>query len=160
MAMNVQQYFEEKERAEQEKVRKEETTQPASGAETTVIPVVQEQAHIHKEQVESGKVHVQKKVTEVEKILEVPLMQEQYEVRRVPVDQLVDEHPPIREEGDHLIIPVVQEVLVVQKRLKLVEEVHLIKRQTTVTRTESFTLKKEDVTVERTSTDNRAGSDT
>jgi uncharacterized protein (TIGR02271 family) len=155
--MNVQQYFEERERAEQEQAKKEQVTQEVGKTESTVIPVVQEQAHIYKEEVASAKVHVHTNVTEVEKNLEVPLVSESYEVKRVPMDQLIDEHPPIREEGGHLIIPVVQEVLVVQKRLKLVEEVHLIKQQTTVTRTESFTLKKEEVTVERIPVNKGAG---
>ena len=154
----MQQYFEEKERAELEKGKTENSVQGAGQNETTVIPVVQEQAHVHKEEVTSAKVHVQTKVTEVEKSLEVPLMTENYEVKRVPIDQLLEEHPPIREENGHLIIPVVQEVLVVQKRLKLVEEVHLIKQQTTVTRTENFTLKKEEVIVERIPADKGTGS--
>lgn len=156
--MNIQQYYEEKERAEQEKGSREQVTgpQPASAnreSSEQVIPVVQEQVHISKEEIETAKVLVQTKVVEVEKTIDVPLMKEGYEVERVAMDQLIDTYPQVREEGDRIIIPVVQEVLVVEKRLKLVEEVHLIKRQTTVTRTEMFTLKKEEVIVDRVSAD-------
>ena len=116
---------------------------------STVIPVIQEQARVEKKEVETAKVKVQKKVIEVEKNIDIPLLQEGYDVQRIPINQYVETHPPVREEGDKIIIPVVREVLVVEKRLELVEEVHVIKRNTTVNHTETFTLKKEEVNVER-----------
>jgi uncharacterized protein (TIGR02271 family) len=128
--------------------RKEEFT-------STVIPVVQEQATVDKKTVESGKVRIEKKVVEVEKTIDIPLLKEGYEIERVPVNKIVDSHPSIREDGDIIIIPVVREVLVVEKRLELVEEVHVIKHRTEVPHTENFTLRKEEVNVER----NPSGND-
>src|SRR5215204_1036574 len=86
--------------------------------ESMVIPVIHEQARISKEQAETARVKIQTKVTEVEKTINIPLLQENYEVKRVPVNQYVDAHPPVKEEGDEIIIPVVQEVLVVEKKLE------------------------------------------
>lgn len=123
-------------------------------AASTVIPVVQEQARVSKEEMETAKVRIQTRVTEVEKNLDIPLLQEGYVIERIPVNQFIEAHPPVREEGDTIIIPVVREVLVVEKRLELVEEVHVIKRKTTVEHKESFTLKKEEVHVERITSDN------
>ena len=121
----------------------------------TIIPVIQEQATIHTEIKETGKLKIKTTVTEVEKNIDVPLIQEGYEIKRIPINQFVDTRPPAREEGDTIIIPVVREVLVVEKRLELVEEVHLVKQQTTVQHRESITLKKEDVHIERISSDNQ-----
>ena len=163
--MNIQEFFEEKDRREQEKSEKEkagsepqelgETISRAEQDDTLVIPVVHETAEVHKEVVESATVRVHKNVTEVEKRLEVPLVRENYEIKRVPIDEFIEEHPPIREEGNSIVIPVVEEVLVVQKKLKLVEEVHLIKRQITETHKETITLKQEEVKVERVPTGNK-----
>lgn len=157
--MNIQEFFEEKERKEQEKanqgktaldpVERGKTVSNVEQGDSTVIPVVQETAQVHKEVVESATVRVHKNVIEVEKSLEVPLVRENYEIKRVPVDKIIEEHPTIREEGNCIIIPVVEEVLVVQKKLKLVEEVHLIKRQITETHKETITVKQEELKVER-----------
>ena len=46
-------------------------------------------------------------------------------VERVPVDQFVDEAPQVRTEGDVTIIPVLEERYVLEKRLVLVEELHI-----------------------------------
>ena len=56
---------------------------------------------------------------------------ESVEVTRVPVNREIDTAPSIRTEGDVTIIPVVEEVIVVEKRLVLKEEIHL---RRTVTR--------------------------
>ena len=47
------------------------------------------------------------------------------EVTRVVLDQPVDFAPTIRTEGDVTIIPVLEEILVVEKRLMLKEEIHI-----------------------------------
>lgn len=57
--------------------------------------------------------------------LDYPLYTEQAGVERVPVNRLVDNEPQTRQEGDVTIIPVVEEVLVVEKRLLLKEEIHI-----------------------------------
>lgn len=166
--MNIQEFFEEKERKAQEKIgqgkaalepqQRGNTVSNAEQGDSTVIPVVHETAQVHKEVVESATVRVHKNVTEVEKSLEVPLVRENYEIKRVPVDRIIEEHPSIREEGNCIIIPVVEEVLVVQKKLKLVEEVHLIKRQITETHKETITVKQEELKVERVPTGNSTGN--
>jgi stress response protein YsnF len=65
----------------------------------------------------------------VEEMTQASLERETVEVTRVPVDRVVDEAPAIRTENDVTIVPVLEEVLVVEKRLVLKEELH-IRRQT------------------------------
>jgi len=124
----------------------------SAGAEQTditrVIPVVEEQVQVLKRAVETGKVHIKKVVQEREETVDVPLRAEEIEVRRVAINRTVDGPVSIRHEGDTLIIPLLEEVLVVQKQLRLKEEVHVIKKQTEQRRPEQVTLRHEAVIVE------------
>jgi len=62
---------------------------------------------------------------EVEQIVDVAVVEERVEVERVPVDRAVDGPVAVRYDGDTIIVPVTEEVLIVQKQLRLVEEVHI-----------------------------------
>lgn len=118
--------------------------------ESVVIPVIQEQLTVSKELIDTAKVTVRKKVTEETASVNIPLAQEGYRVERVPVNKVVDTPPQVRHEGETMIIPVMREVLVVQKRYEIVEEVHLIKEKTVQQHHQEVVLKKEEVTVQRT----------
>jgi hypothetical protein len=61
--------------------------------------------------------------------LDDPLFSEEVSVERVVVDRMIDEVPQVRQEGDVLVIPVVEEVITVQKRLLLKEEVRVSRRR-------------------------------
>jgi uncharacterized protein (TIGR02271 family) len=122
---------------------------PASN--TTVLPVIEEHMVVTKEVVETGKVHIRKRVTEEEATINLPLIQEGYQIERVPGKKdLLTQHPPIRYEGENMIIPVVREVLVVEKRYEVLEEVHVIKTKTEVPHLQQITLLKETVDIQRT----------
>lgn len=117
----------------------------------TVVPVVEEHMVITKEVVETGKVLIRKRVTEEEATVNIPLIQEGYQVERRPGKQeLLTSHPPVRYEGENMIIPVVREVVVVEKRYEVLEEVHVIKTKTEVPHMQQITLLKETVEVKRT----------
>jgi len=118
-----------------------------------VVPVIEEQVVISKEIVETGKVLIKKRVKEEEAFINIPLIQEGYQVERRPgKKELLTHHPSIRHEGDKMIIPVVREVLVVEKRYEVTEEVHVIKTKTEVPNMQQITLLKEEVQIERKST--------
>ncbi len=55
-----------------------------------------------------------------------------YAIEHVQIDRIVAEAPPQRQEGDTLILPVVEEVLVMEKRLMLREEIRITRRRETV----------------------------
>ena len=46
------------------------------------------------------------------------------QIDRIPIDCQVDAAPPVRQEGDTTILSVVEETIVVERRLILKEEVH------------------------------------
>jgi uncharacterized protein (TIGR02271 family) len=117
----------------------------------TVIPVIEEQLHIDKVWQETGRVQVSKTVTEEAVDYALPLQQEEVIMERKPINQYIETAPPAsRYEGETLIIPVVKEVLVVEKKLMLVEELHITKRHSEQTVTGTEILRKESVTVTRT----------
>ncbi|TPE46062.1 YsnF/AvaK domain-containing protein [Pontibacter mangrovi] len=119
-------------------------------SEAETIPVVEEQVQIGKREVETAKVHISKKVHEELKDIDIPSMHEEVEVERVAFNKLVDEAPaPVRYEGDKMIISVLKEEVVMQKRLVLVEELHVTKKQVENHRTEKIPLRKEEINIER-----------
>jgi len=118
--------------------------------DATVVPVVEEELRVGKRVVETGRVRVTKSVGEREELVDEPLVREEYEVERVPVGVYVDEPVGPRHEGDTLIVPVLEEVLVVEKRLLVREELRITRRQTEGRETRRVTLLSEEVSVERT----------
>ena len=88
-----------------------------------------------------------------DELVELDLLQDQVVVERVAIGRVVDAVPPVRQDGDVTIMPVVEEELVVVRRLVLKEEVHLRRVRTTVPHAETVTLRKQVVSVTRTKLD-------
>jgi hypothetical protein len=61
-----------------------------------------------------------------------PLFVEDVSVERVPINRIIDGPMDTRREGDVTIIPVIEEVFTVQKRLMLREEVRVTRKRTMV----------------------------
>lgn len=115
-----------------------------------VVPILEEQAVVRREVVESGRVRLIKTVHEQQEDVEVVLRHEEVKVDHVAVNQFVADGvapPTPRYEGTTLIVPVVREVLM--KRLLIVEELHITKQQVETRETETVTLRREEVHVER-----------
>jgi uncharacterized protein (TIGR02271 family) len=113
------------------------------------IPLVEEALVVDKQPVVTGRVRVATKTETVEEIAALSLAQQAVSVERVAVDREIEQVPPVRTEGDVTIIPVVEEVMVVEKRLVLKEELR-ITRQTTSERVEvPVTLRKQRAEIER-----------
>ena len=94
-------------------------------AEELVLPLVEERLRVEKRAVDTGRVRVSLRTETVEELVRETLRGRRADVQRVPVGRQVDDVPAVREEGGVMIIPVVEEVLVVEKRLVLREELHL-----------------------------------
>ena len=87
------------------------------------IELVEEQLAVGKRQVERGRVVVRTRVEERDEVAEIELQQEDVSVERVARGVPVEVLPAVREEDGVLIIPVVEEQLVVTTRLILKEEI-------------------------------------
>ena|SRR5689334_4649106 len=116
--------------------------------EEKVVPVVEETAVVYKERVVTDRVRLEKQVHEDQEVLDIPVQTEALEVERVPVGRFVEAAPAIRQEGETTVYPVVEEVLVVEKRLRLVEEVRVTRRQATRHVREEVVLRREEIAVE------------
>jgi stress response protein YsnF len=135
---------------------------PRSGAHTTseeVVPLVEEIATIAKRQVVTGRVRVQTLADTVEELAHAEVQRETVEVTRVPIDKVVETPPEIRTDGDVTIVPVLEEVLVVEKRLVLKEELHIRRRVETETVEVPVTLRKQRAIIERTDPDDPVPED-
>lgn len=116
-----------------------------------VVPLVEEVVKISRRRVEQGVVRFIKTVQTEERTIDEPLLHETVEVQRVPVNQVVEAAPAARYEGETLIVPLLEEVLVVEKRLLVKEELHITRRRTVVHEPQTITLRREEMQVERTS---------
>lgn len=114
-----------------------------------VIPLAAEQLDVSKREVVTGRVRINKLVREHQETVDEPLLREQVKVERVPVNRVVEQPASARQEGDTLIIPILEEVLVVEKRLMLKEEIHVTVQRTTVNEPQTVTLRSEEVNIER-----------
>jgi uncharacterized protein (TIGR02271 family) len=113
------------------------------------VPLIEEHIAVAKRLVETGQVvvHVEPRVEQ--QVLEIPLLEDAVDVERVPVNRFVDAPTPVRQEGDVTVVPVFEEVLVVQKRLMLKEEIRLVRRRVATIETQNYALRKEEAHVLR-----------
>jgi uncharacterized protein (TIGR02271 family) len=137
------------------------TTTEVADAGRIVLPVVAEELTVGKRVVETGRVRLRTVVTERQETVDVPLERAEVDVERVEIGQFVEVAPTARQEGDVLIIPLLEEVLVVEKRLRLTAEVHVRLRKTTSREPQQVALRREEIAMDRVAaaSSNEAGPD-
>ena len=93
-----------------------------------VLPLVEEAPLVGKQRVETGRVRVPVATETEERLVRETLRAERAEVERVPVGRELAEGeraPAARQEDGAVVVPVLEEVLVVERRLVLREEIRL-----------------------------------
>ncbi len=118
---------------------------------TEVLRLHEETARVSKEARVSGEVSVSTRTLTRDELVSQDLAHTHVEVTTVPIGRAVDAIPPVREEGDVTIFPVMEEVLVVERRLMLKEEVHIRKVRTIERHQETVTLRYQEAVVSRSS---------
>jgi uncharacterized protein (TIGR02271 family) len=106
-----------------------------------------EEVVISKQRVETNRVVVGRVTRETSEPIATDLTQETVDITREQIGRYVDAVPPIRQEEDSFIIPVVEERLVTERRLFLKEEVHVRRRRVRTTHVENVTLRRHEVEV-------------
>lgn len=137
------------------KIQEQSPRLNAESADEIVVPVLEEHVIAGAKPVKTGAVRVEKHVEKRLRKVETPLLHENVEIRRVPVNRVVTEMPGIRKRGETTIIPVVEEELIISKRLVVREEIHLIRHRTKGRVTKEVTLHRETATVHRLDADGR-----
>jgi uncharacterized protein (TIGR02271 family) len=125
------------------------TVETSKASTETIIPVVAEHLEVSRRVVNTGKVRIRKTVQHRQETVDEPLIREEVQVRRVTVEPGADAPTEIRHEGDTLIVPVVEEVLVVTKALRVREELHITRKRVESHAPQTFEVRREEVTVER-----------
>lgn len=93
--------------------------------EEVVVPIIREELHADAAPVVTGGVRVTKRVETHDEIVEQELRKSRVEVKRVKVDRIVNGPQPVQRVGKTLVIPVVSEVLRVEKQWVVTEEIHI-----------------------------------
>ena len=123
-----------------------------SPEEQGAVPVVREELAVGKRTVETGEgIRVTKTVSERQQVVDELLAKEDVGVERVSVNRVVDAAsiPGIRQEGTTIIVPVLEEILVVEKRTIVKEELRITSTRREVRGPAKFVLRSEEVFVER-----------
>ena len=71
-------------------------------------------------------------VLEPEQLRNAGFFQDDYDIEHVPVGRIIDAPVTQRQEGETLVLPVVEEVLVYRRKLYLREEIRITRRKKTV----------------------------
>ena len=95
------------------------------GEARDTVELVAEELRVAKRSTVTGRVDVRTVTDTVDEHVRATLQSEDVEVTRVAVGREVAVAPAIRHEGDTTIIPVLEEIVVVETRLVLKEEVRI-----------------------------------
>jgi stress response protein YsnF len=113
------------------------------------IPLFEETMSVSKHVVPTSRVQVSRVTHSHEELIDELLHREQIEIERTPMEKAIDTMPSIRQEGDVTVIPVVEEVVRVERHLVLKEEVRIRRVRTTERFQESVTLRKQEAVITR-----------
>ncbi len=114
-----------------------------------VIPLQAERVEVTRRDTITGRVRVETVTTTRDVAIDEMLTHEHAEIERVPVRRLIDLAPEVRQEGDTIIVPVIEEVVTTERRLFLKEEVRIRMVRTTERHQETVTLREQDAVITR-----------
>jgi stress response protein YsnF len=134
-------------------------TSPAAGtthSDEIVLPLYIEEISVSKRVVPKASVQVSTITHQHEEVINELLAHERVEIERVAIGQRVDVKPEVREEGDTIIVPVVEEVATVERHLVLKEEIRIRKIRSQDRFQEHVLLRKQEGIVKRVELDGNA----
>jgi uncharacterized protein (TIGR02271 family) len=115
----------------------------------THFPLYAEDLTVSKRQITGDMVQVSTVTRENESLVDETLNHTRVQIDRIPVGRQVDAVPPVRQEGDTTILPVVEETIVVERRLILKEEIHIRRLHVSERHQEAVILRKQEAAVTR-----------
>ncbi len=115
----------------------------------TVIPLLAEQLDVMRRKVVTGRVQVATVTREDQHLIDELLSSEKVEIERVPIGKVIDSAPSIREDEDMIVIPIVEEIVTVERRLVLKEEVRIRKTRSSRRHQAHVTLRRQEAVVTR-----------
>jgi stress response protein YsnF len=120
------------------------------------IPLHEEEVSVSRREIKKANVQVALVTGTREQLIDEELTHVRVEIERVPIDRTVEVMPPTRQEGDITIIPVVEEIVVVERRLVLKEEVRVRRVSTKEQHQETVVLRQQEAVVTREEPDSQS----
>jgi uncharacterized protein (TIGR02271 family) len=114
-----------------------------------VVPLRAEELVISRRKVDGEAVRVATLTREREQQIDEELRHDRVEITRVPIGRWVESAPPAREEGDVTIMPVLEEIVIVERQLILKEEIHIRQLRTTRRDRETVVLRQQEAVITR-----------
>jgi uncharacterized protein (TIGR02271 family) len=123
----------------------------AAGAGLLTIPVIRESLEVGSRRIAAGRVRVSRRAEQQEQTVDLAGWIEEATIEHIPVGRVLEPGavPAVREEDGALIVPVLEETLVLEKRLVLREELRIVRIRRETSRRETVTLRRDRVEVER-----------
>lgn len=126
---------------------------PDELAEEMVLPLIEEALRIGKRKVETGRVRISVGTEQEDRVVRETLRSERAGVERVAIGRELAEGeavPVVRRDPDGaLVVPILEEILVIERRLVLREELRLLVSATEEAVEETVTLRRQRVVVDR-----------
>jgi uncharacterized protein (TIGR02271 family) len=115
----------------------------------THFPLYAEDLTVSKRQIAGDMVQVGTITRKNESFIDETLNHKRVQIDRIPVGRQVDAVPPVRQEGDTTILSVVEETVVVERRLILTEEIHIRRLHVSERHQEAVILRKQEAVITR-----------
>lgn len=125
---------------------------PPTDPAAEVVPLVEDEFRVDTREVVTGRVRLRTVTDTAEELVRQELQGTRADVERVPANRVLADGealPSPRTEGNVVIVPVVEEMLVVEKRLVLKEEVRITLHDTKEIAEVPVTVRKQRAVVER-----------
>ena len=113
------------------------------------IPLHVEEVSVSRREVAKANVQIALITGTREQLIDEELTHVRVEIERVPIGRTIEVVPPISHEGDITIIPVVEEMVVVERRLVLKEEVRVRRVSTKEQHQETVVLRQQEAVITR-----------
>ena len=128
-------------------------------SDVLILPLLAEEVSVTRREVDGDTVRVTTVTRERQQPVDEVLTHQRVEIERVPIGRMVDGVPPVREEGDTTILSVVEEVVVVERRLILKEEVRIRRVRVTESHRETVAVREQNAVITRTEAGSTAAQD-
>jgi len=113
------------------------------------IPLHVEEVSVSRREIKKANVRIALITGTREQLIDEELTHVRVEIERVPIGRTIEVVPPISHEGDITIIPVVEEMVVVERRLVLKEEVRVRRVSTKEQHQETVVLRQQEAVITR-----------
>jgi stress response protein YsnF len=120
------------------------------------IPLQVEEVSVSRREINKANIQIALITGMREQLIDEELTHVRVEIERVPIGRTIEVVPPVSHEGDITIIPVVEEIVVVERRLVLKEEVRVRRVSTKEQHRETVVLRQQEAVVTREEPDSQS----